>query len=106
MNMKPHLWEVKTTFCVSGQDELDASKNARELLEDIDAGDETIRKLMDGDIVAEAARTLAYMQKDHPDKNDEFYEIVIKALVQAYGAEFEEEDWEHIYGWIELQSGL
>ena len=100
------LWEVTITLRVSGVDEVDASRNAREILEDIDAGDETVRKLLDGDIVAEAAKILAHMKQTLPNKPSEFYKLVMLALIYAYGAEVSDADWDHIYGWIEMQSEM
>ena len=100
------LWEVTITMRVGGIDEVEASRSVREKLEDIDAGDETVRKLLDGDIVAEAAKTLTHMKQTHPGKPTEFYKSVTLALVSAYGAEVAEMDQDHIYGWIEMQSEM
>ena len=100
------LWEVTITMRVSGVDEVDASRRAREILEDLDAGDETVRKLLDGDIVADAAKILAHMKQTHPNKPSEFYKLVTLALVSACGAEVSGADWDHIYDWIEMQSEM
>jgi len=100
------LWEVTITIRVGGIDEVDASRNAREILEDIDAGDETIRKLLDGDIVAAAAKTLTHMKQTYPNKPSAFYQSVVRALVRACGAEVSSADWAHVYDWIEMQSEM
>jgi hypothetical protein len=100
------LWEVTITIRVGGIDEVDASRNAREILADIDAGDETVRKLLDGDIVAAAAKTLTHMKQTHPNKPSRFYKPVMLALVRAFEAEVSGADWDYIYDWIELQSEM
>mgnify|MGYP001175243159 CR=1 FL=1 len=106
MDGKLALWEVTITMRVGGVDEVDASRNAREKLEDVDVGDETVRKLLDGDIVAEAAKILAHIKQTHPNKPAEFYKFVTLALISAYGTEVSHADWDHIYGWIEMQSEM
>jgi len=100
------LWEVTITIRVGGLDEADASRNAREILEDIDAGDETVRKLLDSDIVAAAAKTLTHMKQTYPNKSSVFYKPVVRALVKACGAEVSGADWDYIYDWIDLQSEM
>lgn len=100
------LWEVTITIKVDGIDEVDASRNAREILEDIDAGDETVRKLLDGDILAAAAKTLTHMKQTYPNKPSAFYQSVVRALVKACGAEVSGADWYYIYDWIEMLSEM
>ena len=100
------LWEVTITIRVDGIDEVDASRNAREILEDIDAGDEAVRKLLDGDIVAAAAKTLTHMKQTYPNKPSAFYKPVVRALVRACEAEVSGADWDYIYDWIEMQSEM
>lgn len=100
------LWEVTITIRVGGIDEVDASRKAREILEDIDAGDETVWKLLDGDIVAAAAKTLTHMKQTYPNKPSAFYKSVVRALVKACGTEVSDVDWDYIYDWIELQSEM
>lgn len=100
------LWEVTITLRVSGVDEVDAFRRAREMLEDVDAGDETVRKLLDGETMRMAAKTLVHMKQTHPNKPSKFYKSAILALVRACGAEVSYADWDHIYDWIEMQSEM
>jgi len=100
------LWEVTITLRVSGVDEVDASRSAREILEDVDAGDETVRKLLDGEIMRVAAKTLAHLKQTHPNKPSKFYKSVMLSLVRACEAEVSGADWDYIYDWIELQSEM